>query len=345
MDKPKPTVFCTFYDAPQHHFLDHPESPQRLHLLQNWRDNPPYPEITWLESTPAAESDILLVHAKSMLEELHASCLMGAHEFETAPSYVTPSSYQDALMAVGSTLNVSRCIVSEGHARGFAIVRPPGHHAESSRSMGFCLLNNIAIAAADAVASGVGKVAIIDIDAHHGNGTEEIFWETPEVGYLSIHEDNLYPGTGYFEEEPHAPGRVVNIPLPPFTNTIGIIQVFKEIVIPWIQQFQPQMLFVSAGFDAHFSDPLTTLTLDTQGIYRIAQILVDLADTFCQGRILFVLEGGYDSLALKENIQASLAALSGNASFPSRYGLSPGGCSEVNRLIEKLRKIHQIKEN
>ncbi len=344
MQKHKPKVYWTLYDAPHHQFPGHPESPQRLHQMGNWIKTPPFPEMVQLDACPASEADILLVHSKSLLDELKAACELEAHEIEPAPTYVTPSSYQDALMAAGSTLALSRRIIEEEHARGFAIVRPPGHHAEPSRSMGFCLLNNIAIAAADAVTRGIGKVAIIDFDAHHGNGTESIFWNTTEVGFLSIHEANLYPGSGRLESVPHAPGRMINIPVPSFTNTAGFIRLFKEIVVPWIQEFQPQVLMVSAGFDAHFSDPLTTLTLDTEGVYHITQILVELADLYCHGRILFVLEGGYDPLALKENIQACLAALSDRSAFSSRYGLSPGGRAEVDTIIEQLKNIHHIKE-
>jgi acetoin utilization deacetylase AcuC-like enzyme len=338
-------VYCTFQDAPQHTFPGHPESPQRLHLMREWLTVPPFPEMVWLAFEPAQEADVLLVHTKAMLDSIKAACRRGPHEFEPSPTYVTENSCLAALGAVGATLAISRRILSEGCGRGFAIVRPPGHHAEPDHPMGFCLLNNIAIAAADAVASGASKVAIIDFDAHHGNGTQAAFWHTPEVGYLSTHEMNIYPGSGHIESAPHARGRIINIPLPPFSDTLAFVDIFQAVAAPWLRNFGAEMLLVSAGFDPHFSDPLTTLTLDTTGFFRIAQMLVDLADEFCQGRILFVLEGGYDPLALRDNIQACLAALCGRSSFPDQYGRSPGGRSEVKPIIEKLNNLHHLKED
>jgi acetoin utilization deacetylase AcuC-like enzyme len=337
-------VYCTFHDAPGHTYPGHPESPQRLAAMQEWLSAPPYPEMVWLDYTPASEAEILLVHPPQTLDFIKNACQRGPHEFEPSPSYVTENSYQAALGAVGATLAVSQRILAEGRGRGFAIVRPPGHHAEPDSPMGFCLLNNVAIAAADAVASGLSRVAIIDFDAHHGNGTEAAFWQAEQVGYLSTHEMNLYPGSGRLESAPHARGRIINIPLPAFSDTSTFLSLFQQVAIPWMRNFEAEMLLVSAGYDAHFSDPLTTLTLDTNGYFQIAQLLVDLAEEFCQGRILFVLEGGYDPQALKDNIQACLAALCGRSDFPDHYGKSPGGCSNIAAQIERLRIIHQLTE-
>ncbi len=157
--------------------------------------------------------------------------------------------------------------------------------------MGFCLFNNLAIAAADAVISGVGKVAIFDFDAHHGNGIEDIFWNTEQVGYCSIHEQELYPGTGQIEAAPHARGRLINLPIPAFSGTKVFEQLFDQVVTPWLEVFQPDMLFVAAGYDAHFSDPLTSLTVNTQGFFNLTRKLVDLADRLTGGKMIFALEG------------------------------------------------------
>lgn len=340
----KLNVYCTFNDAQGHIFPGHPESPQRLAAMREWLNIPPYPEMLWLDYEPATEADVMLIHPKQTLDFIKKACQRGPHEFEPSPSYVTESSYQAALEAVGATLAVSRRILTEGRGHGFAIVRPPGHHAEPDRPMGFCLLNNIAVAAADAVASGLSRVAIIDFDAHHGNGTEAAFWGTPEVGYLSTHEMHLYPGSGSLESAPHARGRIINIPLPAFSDTSAFINLFQQVVNPWLRHFGAEMLMVSAGYDAHFSDPLTTLTLDTAGYHQITQMLVKLAGKFCQDRIVFVLEGGYDPQALSNNIQACLAALCGRSDFPDRYGRSPGGHSINPTHIKRLREIHQLSE-
>lgn len=337
-------VYCTFHDAPQHAFPGHPESPYRLRLMREWLSVPPYPEMLWLDYKPAAETDVMLIHPRRVLEFIKKACQQGPHEFEPSPSYVTESSYESALEAVGATLAVSQRILAEGRGRGFAIVRPPGHHAEPDRPMGFCLLNNVAIAAADAIASGLSRVAIIDFDAHHGNGTQAAFWQNPEVGYLSTHEIKLYPGSGSLESAPHARGRIINIPLPAFSDTTACLYLFQQVADPWLRNFGAEMLLVSAGYDAHFSDPLTTLMLDTGGYFQITKMLVDLAKEFCQDRILFVLEGGYDPQALKDNVQACLAALCGRSDFPDHYGRSPGGRSNIASHIERLRDIHQLTE-
>ncbi len=338
----KNKVYCTYYKAPLHRFAGHPEGPERIHRIQDWLTQPPYPEITWLDFKPVSEKDVALVHPQKHLAFLREECQIGAHQFEPAPSYVTASSYHDALTAVGATLTISRQIIAEGVGRGFAIVRPPGHHAKSTESMGFCLLNNLAVAVADAVASGLSRVAILDFDAHHGNGTEAIFWNAPSVGFLSIHEENMYPGSGQVTSAYHARGRIINIPVPSFSGDKTFKLLTEQVVTPWLEKMKPDMLFVSAGYDGHFSDPLTTLTLDTQGYFLLVRDLVQLADAFCKGRILFVLEGGYDPIAMQDNLQASLAALCDRTDFEDHYGKGPADQRDIQSLITNLRQIHQL---
>lgn len=308
--------------------------------MKAWLEDPPYPQMQWLNFEPAQEGEVMLVHDSALLSFLKDACQQGTHEFEPSPSYVTRESYDAALGAVGATLAVSRRIISDGNGRGFSIIRPPGHHAEPNASMGFCLLNNVAIAATDAVISGLKKVAIVDIDAHHGNGTEAAFWNTEEVGYLSTHETHIYPGSGSLSEAAHARGRIINIPLPAFSGNTAFIGIFEQIVVPWLRTYRPEMIFVSAGFDAHFSDPLTTLMLDTSGYHYLTQLLAEAADELCDGRIQYVLEGGYDPKALQDNIQACLAALSGSNDYVDQYGEAPEQSRDVMGLIESLRERH-----
>ena len=342
--KVKRKVYCTFQEATEHHFPGHPESPLRIQALRGWIDSPPYPEIEWLDYSPAEESDVILIHDKQFLAALEIESRQGSHEFEPSPTYVTESSYRDALGAAGATLTVSRRILSEGSGAGFAIVRPPGHHAGFDGPMGFCLLNNIAIAAADAVASGVEKVAIVDLDAHHGNGTQVVFSETQAVSYLSIHEMNTFPSTGMVDSAPQARGRIVNIPMPAFAGNEAYRQVLELVIVPLLTRIKPEMIFVSAGLDAHFSDPLTTLSLDTDGYFMLARRLVGMAEACCEGRIMFVLEGGYDPIAVKDNIQACLAAMSGHSEYPDQYGKAQAVNPDVSSLINTLREVHDIKE-
>lgn len=338
-------MYCTFQDAPEHHFRGHPESPTRLSLFADWLDKPPYKEVNWLNFQPAAEAEIGMVHASRMIADLKFASAQGAHEIDRSPTYVTEGSYQAALNAAGATLTISRRILAEGSGRGFAIVRPPGHHAEPGSPMGFCLFNNIAIAAADAVGSGAGKVAIIDLDAHHGNGTQAVFWDTPQVGYLSTHEVDIYPGTGGIESAPHARGRIINLPLPAFSDNRVFLQLLNQVIEPWIAKFKPDMILVSAGFDAHFSDPLTNLMLDTNGFYELTLALSRLADNYANGRLMYVLEGGYDPIALKDNIQACLAALCGREDFSDRYGKAPSMQRSIDDIITRIQQLHKLKED
>lgn len=342
MSEKQNKVYCTFQDAPGHKFKGHPESPNRFTAMKEWLSQPPYPEVEWLDYEPAQTGEVTLLHSAELLASLEAESDLGPHVFESAPSYVTKNSFQAALGAVGATLRVSRQIVADEEGRGFAIIRPPGHHAEPDYAMGFCLLNNIAIAAADAVAAGMGRVAIIDIDAHHGNGTQAAFIETPQVGYLSTHESDRYPYTGMLTSAPHARGRIINVPLPPFSGNRAFNLVMEGIIAPWVSQFKPEMIFVSVGYDTHFSDPLTTLTLDTRGFYEISRRLIDLADDYCNGRMMFVLEGGYDPLALRDNIQASLAAMCGRTDFPDHYGPAPDPSVNVSNLVQTITDLHHL---
>lgn len=337
-------VFWTYQDAPDHFSPGHPESPDRLSVFKDWITHSPYSAMERLDYAPARPGDLILAHSQKMIESLQAECGQGVHEIELAPTYVTAASFQAALGAAGATLAVSRRILAEGTGRGFAIVRPPGHHATHERSMGFCLFNNLAIAAADAVIGGLSRVAIFDFDAHHGNGIEDVFWHTDQVGYCSIHEQGLYPGTGQVEAAPHARGRLINIPVPAFSGTKTFGQIFDQVAVPWLKAFQPEMLFIAAGYDAHFSDPLTSLTVNTQGFFTLTQKLIKLADELTEGRILFALEGGYDPLALSDNLQASLAALSGEEDYPDHYGKGPNQFRPVASLVETIRKYHYLQE-
>lgn len=342
MNDKQTRVFLTYQDAPGHFFPGHPESPDRFRVFADWLTESPFPTIQKLEFDPARPGDLILGHSQRMIERIQGECFQKSHEIEHAPTYVTPASFEAAVGAVGATLAVSRKVIDEDTGRGFAIVRPPGHHAVHDQAMGFCLFNNLAIAAADAVISGVGKVAIFDFDAHHGNGIEDIFWHTEQVGYCSIHEEGLYPGTGQIEAAPHARGRLINLPVPAFSGTKVFDQLFDQVVTPWLESFQPEMLFVASGYDAHFSDPLTSLTVNTKGFFELTQKLAQLADRLTGGKIVFVLEGGYDALALSDNLQASLAALCGEDEFSDHYGKGPSQSKDITQLIETVRNYHHL---
>ncbi|MBR0347932.1 MAG: histone deacetylase family protein, partial [Rudaea sp.] len=186
-------------------------------------------------------------------------------------------------------------------------VRPPGHHATHATPMGFCLFNNIAVGAAHALARGIERVAIVDFDVHHGNGTQDIFWRDPRVLYASTHQSPLYPGTG--AEDETGAGNIVNAPLPPASSSFAFREICRDLILPAVARFRPQLVLISAGFDAHYLDPLANLNLGAPDYDWITRELVDIARKHAHGRVASSLEGGYSLTALRQSVAAHVAAL------------------------------------
>jgi len=208
--------------------------------------------------------------------------------------------------------------------------------------MGFCLFNNVAIAAQDALAHGLKRVAVIDFDVHHGNGTQAAAWDDERFGFLSSQQEGIYPGrTGTLEDAPHATGRIVNIPLPSNTGEQGFALIAEKIYQPFIANFQPEMIFVSAGFDAHWADPLAGLGMTIRGYYALSQALLKLAQTHCGGKIVFVLEGGYRPSTVASGIQAVFAALTGREA-PSINDTAPHPEPDIRKRVDAVLKRHHF---
>jgi acetoin utilization deacetylase AcuC-like enzyme len=335
------TTAYAWVPSPAHEYPDHPERPGRLAELEA---RLPSFRAERLEAAPATRDEIARVHTPRMIEGLEAACLKGGGIIDYAPTFATPTSFDDALLASGGTLACSR-FVSGGHAdNAFAIVRPPGHHAEPARAMGFCLFNNIAIAARDALVKtddhpSLQRVLVVDYDAHHGNGTQAAFLDDARLGYISTHQWGIYPGSGRMDDAPRAKGRLVNVPLPAYAGDVCFEQISKKIIQPTVAAFRPQMIFVSAGFDAHWDDPLTSLGLSSAGFYAISKRLVELAQEFCKGKIVFVLEGGYSPRNVANGTSAVFAALTGSPF------VDPGDKSlhqepDIAKMIESICKWH-----
>ncbi|GAB4464592.1 MAG: histone deacetylase [Anaerolineales bacterium] len=331
------TTLFTLVQSPRHAYPDHPERPERFDLLM-----PKLPSLSAerVDAKPASPQDVSLVHHPKLIARLEKICLEGAPGIiDYAPTYVTPTSFEDALLAAGGVLTCARAVL-QGEARNaFAIVRPPGHHAEPDRAMGFCLFNNIAIAAKDALAHGLERVMVIDYDAHHGNGTQAAFLNNERAAFLSTHQWGIYPGTGWISDAPHAKKRIVNVPLPAYAGDEVYEQVADRIFKPFVESFQPQMIFVSVGFDAHWNDPITTLGLSTRGYLTLAQKVVALAEEFCSGKIVFVLEGGYEPLNVANGVEAVFVALTGKGESEARDP-SPYPEPACEARIEEVRKWH-----
>jgi acetoin utilization deacetylase AcuC-like enzyme len=330
------TTAYTWIPAPAHEYPDHPERPERLTELEA---RLPTFHAERLDTAPATREEIARVHTPRMIEGLEAACLEGGGIIDYAPTFVTPTSFDDALLASGGTLACSRTVIEGRADNAFAIVRPPGHHAEPARAMGFCLFNNIAIAARDALVRGRARVLVVDYDAHHGNGTQAAFLDDERLGYISTHQWGIYPGTGRMDDAPHARGRIVNVPLPARAGDACFEQIAEKIIQPTVLSFRPQMILVSAGFDSHRDDPLTSLGLSSAGFYAISKRLVELAGEHCDGKIVFVLEGGYSPRNVSQGGAAVFAALTGSP-FVEPGGRSSNQEPDIEKMIESIRAWH-----
>jgi acetoin utilization deacetylase AcuC-like enzyme len=287
----------------------HAERPQRLEaVIEALRSN--FDDLDWRDAPRATRGQLLRVHDAGLLDLV----------LETRPERCTaldpdtvlsPGSAEAALRAAGATVAAVDAVLAGNAQAAFCAVRPPGHHATGQAAMGFCLFNNVAVAAAHALDKhGLARVAIVDFDVHHGNGTQAIFESDPRVQYLSSHQVPLYPDTGQVHER--GVGNIFNAPLPPGSGSHGFRAAWEERLLPAIDGFGPQLLLVSAGFDAHWRDPLAQLQLDAADYAWITSELRTLAARHAQGRIVSMLEGGYDLQALRESSVAHVRALLGD---------------------------------
>ena len=284
----------------------HAERPERLRVVVDaLRDA--YPHLDWRQAPIATRGQLLRVHSEHLLEAVLES--NPAELMQLDPDTVlSPRSAEAALRAAGAVVAAVDAVMIGAARRAFCAVRPPGHHATSDAAMGFCLFNNIAVAARHAIdAHGLERVAVVDFDVHHGNGTQAIFEHDRRVLYASSHQAPLYPWTG--ERSETGAGNIFNATLPPGSDGALFRRVWGDRLLPAIDDFAPQLLLISAGFDGHRRDPLAELQLDAADFGWLSEALVALADRHCQGRVVSALEGGYDLDALAESSVVHLRAL------------------------------------
>lgn len=341
------SIALTFVPSNDHDLHGHPENPNRFNYFERLHSLPIAEHFIVIPPQPADEELILRVHPQKYLEALKQAVEQGPGYLDYGDTYITPASYEAARMAAGGVLQVLEAIIEKRAKRGFAMIRPPGHHATQTRAMGFCILNNIAIAARHAQTMGMSKILIVDFDVHHGNGTQQIFEADPTVSYFSTHQSGIFPGTGYLHEKGigDGEGTVVNIPLPGRTGDQGLISIFERILLPISRRFAPDMIMVSAGFDGHWRDPLANLILTRDGYYHLSKILLSMADSLCQGRLLFVLEGGYDPKTLQESIAEILSAIAGSPSPFKEKDKAPYEEISIEDIIERAISIHGLKND
>ncbi len=285
------------------------------------------------------------IHAPDYVQRVQGMAAAGGGmlDFET---YMTSTSFEAARMAAGAAIAVTQAVVSGQARNGFSIMRPPGHHALPDQAMGFCIFANAALAAKAAqVEMGLERVLILDWDVHHGNGTEAIFYDDPTVAFISYHQYPLWPGTGAAGDIGRGPGEgyTMNIPMPPGAGDAAYLRAFDELVAPFARRFQPQLLIVSSGYDVHWRDPLSQMALTLNGYAQLAHRTHLLAEELCQGRLVVLLEGGYDLGAVSYGVLDTALALLGRVEeAEDPFGPPSMPETDVGFLMAQLKRIHRL---
>jgi acetoin utilization deacetylase AcuC-like enzyme len=287
----------------------HPESPHRLVAVLEALSAEPFRAVPRAEAPRATREQLVRAHAPALVDALHRHAPSEGLLRIDADTAMSPATLEAALRAAGGACAAVDAAAAGATRRAFCAVRPPGHHATRDQAMGFCFFNNVAVAAAHALAvHGLERVAIVDFDVHHGNGTQDIFWNEPRVLYVSTHQAPLYPGTGHAYE--HGSGdNVLNVPLATGSGSAAFRAACTGAVLPAVDKHAPQLVLISAGFDAHKLDPLANLNLEADDYGWITRELVALAERHAGGRVVSSLEGGYSLTALRESVTAHCAAL------------------------------------
>jgi acetoin utilization deacetylase AcuC-like enzyme len=295
---------CLEHDPGRHH----PESAARLRAVLDALADPEFARLERRAAPEAAQEDLLRVHPRAHVERLLRAVPKSGHVGIDADTILSPASGEAALGAAGAVVAAVDAVVKREADNAFCAVRPPGHHAEPERAMGFCLFNNIAVGALRARAvHELHRIAVVDFDVHHGNGTQAAFEADDGLFYASTHQSPLYPGTGSASET--GVGNIVNVPLRPMSGSGHFRAGMRERVLPALDAFRPELVLISAGFDAHKSDPLAQLLLDEQDYTWITERLMEIAGRHAGGRLVSALEGGYDLAALGASVAAHIRVM------------------------------------
>jgi len=300
-------------------------------------------DLVQVQGQPATMRAVTRVHHEGYVDRVRMLCDWGGDHLDP-DTYLTGDSFDAALISTGGLIAAVDAVMDQRAQNGFALVRPPGHHATPNRGMGFCIFSNIAIAARHAQDKwGLKRVMIVDFDVHHGNGTQDAFYADPSVLFFDTHQYPHYPFTGAMRETgaDSAKGMTVNIPFPEGVGDEGFIDVYRQILRPLARRFQPELILLSAGFDAHWLDPLASLNLTIPGYTRLVKELMALADELCGGKLVAVLEGGYHLGVLPHAVLSTLRTLSGSPKGPSDpFGTYPGVERKLGQLLDELKQVH-----
>ncbi len=329
-----------------HHTLaGHPENARRLEHIQHVLEAQGLPaHITRVPDRPATREELERIHTPTYIDHVLAMSYEGG--YLDPDTYVRDGTWDAALHAAGGLIELVHAVVEGTLHNGFALVRPPGHHAEADHGMGFCIFNNVAIATRAAQQDmGIDRVLIVDWDVHHGNATQHAFETDPTVMYFSIHQYPYYPGTGAAEERGQGPGEgtIVNVPLPGGVGDDGYEYAFRRLLIPLARAFKPDLILVSAGYDPHWRDPLAAMELTLQGFQRLTHILMNLARELAHGRLIFTLEGGYDLDALAYGVTNTLWQLAGHPEKAiDPLGTGPMATRDVRDRIDAIARLWNL---
>jgi acetoin utilization deacetylase AcuC-like enzyme len=319
----------------------HPERPERIQALLNLAGALDKQMFELASPRAATRADVEYTHGADHVRLVESTSKHNRYALD-GDTITCRDSFGVALLAVGGFLTLLDAIASKQSSNGFALVRPPGHHALRDHAMGFCLFNTMAIGAEYLKrVHGAKKILIMDWDVHHGNGTQAAFYDDPTVFFISTHQFPFYPGSGAVNETGVGAGEglTLNVPLPAGCTDVEYLQVFQDIVVPAAEKFQPDWILVSAGFDPHRRDPLGGMNVTEEGFGAMARLLLALANRFADGRIAFLLEGGYDLAGLRDSVAAVLAAMQTQAPPPA--GHLPLAESRIEPVIRRILQVHE----
>jgi len=303
-------------------------------------------KLTCLPPRRASLKELETIHAPEYISHVKSKAESGGGWLDP-DTVMSPKSYEAALYAAGGVLAAVEAVMKGEVDNAFALVRPPGHHAVRDRAMGFCIFNNVAIAARCALGNfNLNRVLIADFDVHHGNGTQDAFYADPNVLYFSTHQYPHYPGTGWMDETGtgEGEGTTVNFPMAGGWGDEEYLRAFKEVLVPVARRFQPQLILVSAGFDAHWADQLAMMRVSITGFAQMSMILKELAGELCQGHIVYALEGGYNLRVVASSIKATFDVLLGNSEIDDPMGRASAARKPegFDKHIQEIKRIHHI---
>ena len=330
----------------------HPERPARVREVMALLERSDILDrLTRLPVTPATRAQLERVHPARYLDKVERIVAEGGGYLDAGDTVASPGSWAAATAAAGASIGAIDAILSGDQDAAFALVRPPGHHAPPDRAMGFCILNNAAVAAAHAVAQyGLSRVLLVDFDVHHGNGIQDAFYDSPDVLYFSTHQSPAYPFTGAIDEtgEGAGAGYTVNVPLPPDVGEAGFLQAFDSVLRPIAHRYKPELVIVSAGYDAHWRNSAYVAgireRLTVRGLCALSKSLQEIADAHCPGKLVGILEGGYDLEALAYGVLGTLRVWLGDTDIEDPLGPPPSEAREpdITALLERVRQMHGL---